>query len=101
MKTNEIPVIKDVEFLPTGRNHNPKRHKWNDTVKQMEDGGCVLISKQAISSISTAAKRLGHKIKSQEKDPYHCWVKLEGKVEAESKEVELSLSELADKISTI
>lgn len=77
MKTNEIPVVEAVEFLPTGRNHKPKRHKWDGTIKQMESGGCVLISKQAISSISSAAKRLGHKVRSQEKDPYHCWVKLE------------------------
>lgn len=87
MKTSDIPVIKSVKFLSTGRNHKPKRHKWGPTIERMEHGGAVLISKQAISSISTAAKRLGHKVKSQEKDPYHCWVKLERSEKSSEKAV--------------
>lgn len=77
-KVKEIPVIRGVTLLPTGRNHKPNRRRWEPTIRKMEEtGGKAFVSKQAVTSISTAAKRLGYKVSTQEIDPYHCWAKLE------------------------
>jgi len=84
MKTEEVTAVqeisiqKGINFLDTGRKHKPNRRQWDNTLNQMKkEHGTFIVAKQARSSISTAAKRLGMKVKTQEIDPYHVRVGLD------------------------
>lgn len=77
-KAQELAIQTGIALLNRGRNAKPNRRRWEDTLKQLEEieDSSVLIAKQARTSISLAAARIGITVKTQEVDPYHVRVEV-------------------------